>query len=288
MISQQIISGIALGSIYALIALGFVLIYKSTKVINFAQGDLMMIGAYLCYTLITQAHLNFFLAMILATILTGIFGFFLERVILRPLLGSPLFAIVIATLGISILIRSFATMIWGSNEMHFPMPLTEKAIPIFNINLSSAHILIVVAAVLIVIIFSLFFRFTKLGVALRAVAQNQIGATLTGISVERIFSVSWFLSAAVGAVAGMLIAPLSFLKIEMGNLGLTALPAAILGGFESIPGAIVGGLILGVAENLSGIFLPISVKRMFPWIVLILVLIIRPEGIFGEHRKRKL
>lgn len=288
MITQQLISGIVLGGIYAIIALGFVLIYKSTRVINFAQGDLMMIGAYICYTLITQLQINFFLALILATVLTGFCGFFLERAILRPLLGSPLFAIVIATLGISILIRSIATMIWGSNELHFPMPLTEQSIPVFNLDLSSAHILIVAASIMIVIVFSLFFQFTRLGTALRAVAQNQLGSAITGISVERIFSVSWVLSAAIGAIAGMLIAPLSFLKIDMGNLGLMALPAAILGGFESIPGAIVGGLILGISENLSGLFLSHSIKRMFPWIVLILVLIIRPEGIFGEHRRRKL
>ncbi len=288
MITQQIISGIALGGIYAIIALGFVLIYKSTKVINFAQGDLMMVGAYVCYTLIIQFQINFFLAMILATLFTGFFGFLLERTILRPLLGSPLFAIVIATLGLSILIRSMATMIWGSNELNFPMPLTEQSIPVFNMNLSSAHILIVATAAVIVVGFSLFFRFAKLGIALRAVAQNQLGSAITGISVERIFSVSWFLSAAIGAIAGMLIAPLSFLKIDMGNLGLMALPAAVLGGFNSMPGAIVGGLILGISENLAGIFLPISIKRMFPWIILILVLLIRPEGIFGEHRKRKL
>ena len=288
MITQQIISGIVLGSIYALIALGFVLIYKSTRVINFAQGDLMMMGAYLCYTCITYVHLNFFLALIIATLVTGFCGYFMERVILRPLLGSPLFTIVIATLGISILMRSMATMIWGANELHFPMPLTEKSIPIFTMNLSTAHILIFVSSVFIVAVFTLFFRYAKWGMALRAVAQNQIGSTLTGISVERIFSVSWFLSAAIGAIAGMLIAPLTFLKIDMGHLGLMAIPAAILGGFESIPGAIVGGLILGVAENLAGLFLPITIKRIFPWIVLIFVLLIKPEGIFGEHRKRKL
>jgi branched-chain amino acid transport system permease protein len=288
MIIQQIISGIVLGSIYALIALGFVLIYKSTRIINFAQGDLMMMGAYLCFTFITYTQLNFFLALALATLLSGIFGLFMERAILRPLVGSPLFTMVIATLGISILLRSMATMIWGSNELHFPMPLTEKSIPILNLNLSTAHILIVLASLLIVIFFTLFFRFAKWGMALRAVAQNQIGSTLTGISVERIFSVSWFLSAAIGALAGMLIAPLTFLKIDMGNLGLMALPAAILGGFESVPGAIVGGLILGIAENLSGLYFPITVKRILPWIVLIFVLLVKPEGIFGEHRKRKL
>jgi len=288
MILQQVISGIALGSIYALIALGFVLIYKATKVINFAQGDLMMIGAYLCYTLISQAHLGFFAAMAVATIATGVFGFLLERTALRPLLGSPLFAVVIATLAVSILLRSVATMVWGAHELYFPMPLGERTLSVADINFSSAHVLIVAASLLIVLVFSLFFRFTKLGTAFRAVAQNQFGSALSGISVERVFSMSWFLSGSVGAIAGMLVAPLTFLKIDMGNLGLMAIPAAILGGFESIPGAVVGGLILGIAENLSGLFLPLSVKRIFPWIVLILVLIMKPEGIFGEHRKRKL
>ncbi len=288
MILQQVVSGIALGSIYALIAVGFVVIYKATKVINFAQGDLMMIGAYVCYTLITQAHLGFFTAMAISTIATGILGFLLERFTLRPLLGSPLFTVVIATLAISILLRSTATMIWGANELHFPMPLGEQTLSVADINFSSAHVFITAAAFLIVLVFSLFFRFTKLGTALRAVARNQIGSVLSGVSVERVFSISWFLSAGVGAIAGMLIAPLTFLKIDMGNLGLLAIPAAILGGFESLPGAIVGGLILGISENLSGLFLPLSVKRIFPWIVLVLVLTIRPEGIFGEHKKRKL
>jgi branched-chain amino acid transport system permease protein len=286
---QCILSGISIGCIYGLVALGFVLIFKATEVINFAQGEMMMLGAFIAYSLITFLGFPYWAAILMTTISLGIFGMILERVVLRPLIGEPVFAIVILTIGLGYFIRSFVSMVpaWGTDTLGFRTPFTERVLRFGKLVISWEHLAIVSLTVLLILLLFCFFKFTRIGVAMRATSQNQLAAVYMGISINRVFSLTWIISAAVGGFAGVLLSPITFVHMNMGFIGLKAFPAAVLGGFGSIPGAIVGGLIIGVTESLAGVYLPIGWKDIAAWIILILVLIIRPEGIFGIQEKKK-
>ncbi len=281
------ISGMALGCVYALIALGFVLIYKATEVINFAQGEFMMVGAFVAFSLIHFAHIPFWITVILTLLIMGAFGVLLDRLVMRFLVGEPAFSLVMFTIGLALFLRSVAGMIWSTDTFAFPSPVSGEAIQLGSVAIAPGDMLVVGATAMLVLLLYLFFRFTNLGIALQATSQNQFAAYLMGINVEGMFSVVWALSAMVAAVAGILLAPTLFLHKDMGFIGLKAFPAAVLGGFGSIPGAIVGGLIIGISENLAGGFLPPWVKDIFAYLVLIAVLIVRPEGLFGIHEKKK-
>ena len=286
---QTLISGIATGCIYGLVALGFVLIYKATEVVNFAQGDIMMLGAFFGFSLITFLKLPYWTAFLMTIFLMGFLGIILERVVLRPLIGEPVFAIVMVTIGVGILCRSVASMIpgWGTDTYGFRTPFTEKFLRPWGLVISWEHLAIIILTITLILGLYGFFRFTRLGVAMRATSQNQLAAAYMGISVKRVFSLTWSISAAVAAFAGILLSPITFVHMNMGFIGLKAFPAAVLGGFGSIPGAIIGGLIIGITENLAGVYLPIGWKDVAAYLILILVLMIRPEGLFGIQEKKK-
>lgn len=284
---QILSSGMALGCVYALIALGFVLIYKATEVVNFAQGEFMMLGAFVALSLMTGAKLPFLLTIFLTVIIMGVFGMVLERLVMRRLVGEPIFAIVMFTIGLSIFLRSIAGMIWSTDTFKFPAVFGRSFIQVGSVTLSSLDIMVISITAALVVILYLFFKFTNIGIAMEATSQNQFASFLMGISVERVFNLIWAISAMVAAVAGILLAPILFIHKDMGFIGLKAFPAAVLGGFGSIPGAIVGGLIIGLSENLAGFLLPPWIKDVFAYIILIAVLMIRPEGIFGIQEKKK-
>ena len=284
---QLFTSGMALGCIYALIALGFVLIFKATDVINFAQGEFMMLGAFVAFSFINYAHTPFWIAVVLTLLVMGLFGVLLDRVVMRFLVGEPAFSMIMFTIGLSLFLRSVAGMIWSTDTYSFPSPVSEDVVRLGSVAISQGDILVVGSTAVLVLLLYLFFRFTDLGIAMQSTSQNQFAAYLMGINVEGMFSVVWALSAMVAAVAGILLAPILFLHKDMGFIGLKAFPAAVLGGFGSIPGAIVGGLIIGISENLAGGFLPLWVKDIFAYLVLIAVLIVRPEGLFGIQERKK-
>jgi branched-chain amino acid transport system permease protein len=283
---EQVFSGLVIGGFYALIALGFVLVYKATEVLNFAQGDLMMLGPFLAVTLITL-KVPFVLALVLSVLLMGLLGLIIERSFLRSMVGQPLFSVVLATLAISIIIRSIAGICWGHELRGFPHIFSNVPFKVGGVAVSPSQIWAVAISLGLVILFYLFFQYTTVGISFRAASQNQLGSVYCGISVKRVFTMSWVLAAAVGAVGGILIAPTSMLQVEMGYMALNAFPAAILGGMESVPGAIVGGVILGVLQTLAGAYMADWIKKIFPWVILILILLIRPEGIFGVHKRKK-
>jgi len=287
MIIQQIISGLAVGCVYGLIALGFVLIFKATEVINFAQGEMIMIGAFIAYSLITFFNVPFVLAFLLTPIICGGIGILLERVLIRPLVGEPVVSIIMVTIGLAITLRAFAGMIWSYDTLDFPHVFSEEAIKISGIVISPVDIWVILVSLGLVILLFLFLKFTTLGISLQASAQNPLASLLMGISVKRVYSMTWAISAMVGAVAGIIISPITFLSANMGFIGLKAFPAAVIGGFNSIPGAIVGGVIIGISENLAGIYLPLWFKDIFAYVVMMAVLMIRPEGIFGTHEQKK-
>ena len=287
MIVQQIISGLALGCVYGLIALGFVLIFKATEVINFAQGEMMMIGAFVAYTLIAMLNVPFPLAFLLTIIICGCLGIILERVLIRPLVKESVVSIIMVTIGLSITLRAFAGMIWSYDTLDFPHLFSEEGVQIGGVVMAPVDIWVIFVTVGLVLLLYAFFRFTTVGISLQASAQNPLASLLMGISVKRVYAMTWAISGMVGAVAGIIVAPISFLNCNMGFLGLKAFPAAVIGGFNSIPGAIVGGVIIGISENLAGIYLPLWFKDIFAYVIMLLVLMIRPEGIFGTHEQKK-
>ncbi|MGH7319670.1 MAG: branched-chain amino acid ABC transporter permease [Candidatus Rokuibacteriota bacterium] len=287
--TQQVVSGTAIGCVYALVAFGFVLIYKATEVVNFAQGELLMVGAFLAYTLIVLGGLNFWIGALLAIALTAVFGFLLERVVVRPIVGHPIFAVVMVTIGIGFVARSVASMIpgWGVDTHLLRTPFYNKTVSLGAIVLSQDHVAVILLTVLLCVALFLFLRHTKLGVAMQATSQNQLAAYYMGIPVRTVCSLIWAISAAVAAFAGVLLAPIAFVHANMGFIGIKAFPAAVLGGFGSVPGAIVGGLIIGLVEALAGFYLPEGFKDVAAYIVLLLVLLLRPQGLFGEAMRKK-
>ncbi len=276
------------GSFYALIALGFVLVYKATEVLNFAQGDLMMLGPFMAASLVGSMGLPLSAAIIIAIGATALIGLLIERMFIRSMVGQSLFAIALATLAISIIIRSLAGLVWGHELQAFPQIFSNVPFRFHDMAISPNQLWTMAIAFFLVAVFYIFFRFTALGIAFRATSENQLGAVYCGISVKGVFTSSWAMAAGVGGLAGILIAPIIFLQLdEMGNMALHAFPAAIIGGMKSIPGAIIGGLILGLLESLAGAYLADWVKNIFPWLALIIILLIKPEGLFGVTKRKK-
>lgn len=286
MLLQQIVNGCAMGCIYGMVALGFVLIYKATEIINFAQGDLMMVGAFVVFTCL-NLKIPFLPAFLISLLFMALMGIVIDRLVLRPLVGEPAFAIVMVTIGLGILIRSLSGMVWGYDTFQFSGGLADVPVRIGSVAISSVNLWIMGITLLLVVVLYLFFGRTKMGISMEAASQNQLAAYLMGIGVKGVFSKIWAISAMVAAVAGIFLTPIQFLNYNMGFIGLKAFPAAVLGGFGSVPGAMAGGIIIGVSEALAGIYLPDGFKDVFAWIILIAVLMIRPEGIFGiQERKR--
>ena len=286
---QLVISGIAQGCIYGLIALGFVLIYKATETVSFAQGELMMLGAFLGLAGMSMLGFPFWLAVLASILAMGLFGVLLERVVIRPILGQPAFSIVMLTIGIGYVARGAITMIPGiGTETHtLPVPYKDQVWNLGALVLSAEQVVvIIVTGVLCMGLFAMF-RYTRLGIAMQAASQNQLAAYYMGIPVKRLNGLVWGLAAAVAAIAGLLLAPITFVHANMGFIGLKAFPAAVVGGFGSLPGAIVGGLVIGIVESLSGFYLPEGFKDVAAYIVVLIMLMVKPNGLFGEKLRKK-
>jgi len=290
---QLVISGVAQGCIYGLIALGFVLIYKATETVNFAQGDLMMLGGFLGLSCMVVLGMPFWVAFLATLAASMLFGMLMERALLRPLLGQPAFTVVMLTIGIGYLARGMVTMIpgWGTETHTLPVPYRDEVLRFGSgsdmLVLSMEHMVVIAVTALLIAILFLFFRYTKLGIAMQATSQNQLAAFYMGIPVRRINMLVWGISAAVSACAGLLLAPITFVHVNMGFIGLKAFPAAVVGGFGSIPGALVGGLIVGIAESLAGFYLPEGFKDVAAYILVLLMLVVLPNGLFGEKMRKK-
>jgi len=286
---QLVISGIAQGCIYGLIALGFVLIYKATETVSFAQGDLMMLGAFAGLAGMTMLGFPFWLAVISAIGAMALLGLVTERLVIRPILGQPAFSIVMLTIGLGYVGRGLITMIPGiGTETHtLPVPYKDQSWTLGGLVVSMEQTaVIVVTAVLCAALYALF-KYSKLGLAMQASSQNQLAAYYMGIPVKRLNGLVWALAAAVAAIAGLLLAPITFVHANMGFIGLKAFPAAVVGGFGSLPGAIVGGLVIGIVESLSGFYLPEGFKDIAAYIVVLIMLMVKPNGLFGEKLRKK-
>ena len=286
---QVAFSGIAIGCIYGLVALGFVLIYKATEVVNFAQGDVMMLGGFVAYTFFSLWHMSFGVAVLGTVVVMAAFGALFERFVLRHILGQPAFAAVMVTIGTGYALRGMVTMVpgWGTDTHLLKMPFSETFLRGGGISLAMDHIAIIATTAVLCASLYLLFKKTRVGIAMQASSQNQLAAFYVGIPVQLMHTLIWAIAAGIAAVAGILLAPITFVHNNMGLIALNAFPAAVVGGFGSIPGALVGGLIIGVVEAMAGYLLPEGFKAIAPHLVVLLVLIVRPSGIFSAMRKKK-
>ncbi|MYB39585.1 MAG: branched-chain amino acid ABC transporter permease [Gammaproteobacteria bacterium] len=284
---QLLISGVSQGCVYGLIALGFVLIYKATEMVNFAQGDIMMLGAFVAFSLGNLAGLPFVAVFVLTLVIMGALGMALERGLLRPMIGEPPFAVLMLTIGLGFVIRAIAGAIWGNQPRALDSPFAGEIVELGGLIIGYENIAIVVGTALLCALLFLFFRFTRIGIAMQAASQNQLAAFYLGIPVKRVFSLVWGISAAIAAAAGILVAPVSLIDPLMGLVGIKAFAAAIVGGFGSLPGAIVGGLIIGIAEQFVGLYLPAGLSEVSAFVILLVMLFLRPEGIFATLQQKK-
>ena len=282
-----LMSGASIGLMYSLIALGFVLVYKATDAINFAQGEFVMLAGMVVVTVLgAQAPL---IAAIIVVLLVMIgFGFGLEKVVLRPLLGRPVVAVIMATIGVAALLRGWGPLVLGIETRNLPLPIGDEPISIGPATLPPIQVLGAVVAVLFFIIFSWFFKKSRMGVAMRAVADNQQVAQAMGINVERYFALAWAMAGIVSALGGIVWGSMLGVDVQIAVVGLKVFPVVILGGLDSIGGALIGGLIIGIVESLAAGYLDPYVgggtKDFAPYVLMILVLMVRPYGIFGRRQ----
>ncbi len=286
-ILQLVVNGAASGCIYGLIALGFVLIYKATEMVNFAQGDIMMLGGFVAFSLIAWFHLPYWIGALLAIVITAAFGYALDAIILRRVIGQPQFAVVMLTLGLGFIFRAGAGITWGYDSVGFDTPFTNKTVNIGGLVLGEDNLSIIVGTLLLCGVLYLFFSKTRVGIAMQAASQNQLAAYYMGIPVRTIFSLIWAISAGVACLAGILLSPVSMIDVNMGGLAIKAFAAAVIGGFGSIPGSLVGGVIVGIVEQFAGYKLPAGFQEVTSNVVLLLMLFIRPQGLFAERMGKR-
>ena len=287
---QQVVSGLATGGIYASLALALVMIYQATDVVNFAQGEMAMFSTYLAWSML-QAGLPYWATFCATVVIAFVGGLLVERIVIRPVEGQPILTIVIVTLGLLVIFNSMAGWIYSYIQKPFPSPFPSKPIKVGNI-VFGAHDLGAIGITLVVLtLLFLFFRFTTLGLAMRAAAQNPVSSRLCGIRVSWMLALGWGLASAFGAIAGMMVAPVVFLDPNMmSGIQLYAFAAATVGGFTSPVGAVVGGLLVGVTENLVGTyvsFIGTELKLTVALAMIIIVLLVRPTGLFGRTTVRR-
>ena len=287
MVLQQIFSGVATGCIYALIGLALILVYKATDIINFAVGEMMMMSAFLAYTLLTFVKLPYYQVFILTVLLSGLMGVLIERLAIRPLFNAPVFSIIILTFGIGLILKGAAGVIWTFDTLTLQPAFSMQPYKLGHLIITPLILGNIAVSLSLMVLLFLFFKFTVLGTGIRAMAQNRLAAILMGIKVKKVSTVTWAIASMIGGVAGILLAPVIFVDTNMGVVSIKSFIGCIIGGFGSIPGCILGGILLGVFEAVIGYCLPTEVKQVAVFLALIAVLCIRPMGIFGTPRIKK-
>jgi len=279
------ITGLAQGCAYGLIALGFVLIYKATEVVNFAHGDFMMLGAFVVLAWTEATGGSFWPAFVLGCLTVGVIGYLIDAQIMRRIIGQSSASVFILTVAFGFIFRSLAGMIWGWTTLSLDTPF-DGSVVLGGISIGADRLAIVVATIILCGVLYLFFSRTRFGIAMQAASQNQLAAFYMGIPVKRLVSITWALGAVIAAMAGALLAPITQIDTTIGFLGTKALAGAIVGGFGSIPGALLGCLLIGVIEPFADYFVP-GIKGVSPYIVMLLVLFVRPEGLISQTFRKK-
>jgi len=291
MFGIALIEGIVTGSIYAIVALGFVLIYKSTRVINFAQGELMMVGAYVAYFFMAQVGLNLSWSLVATLVITAGLGIMIHYLFFKKMIGESHFTLVMETIALSYLLKSGVQLIAGAQSRVMPSILTGPNVQIMNIPVTRAAIGVVLFSIIFLVVFQVFFKFSKMGTAMRATANDQVAAMGCGVQVNVIFATAWAISFMLSSVAGVIMAGTYNLDTNLGAVGLLVFPVIILGGLDSIGGAIVGRYIIGLLESFSKAYLGQHFSTnldIIPFSILVLILLIKPYGLFGTKRIERL
>lgn len=281
---QLTVNGLANGAILALAALGFVLIFKATGVVNFAQGEFLLIGAYMVWAGVVTLGLHWVVAVLLGVVVAVVMGTVIERSVLRPMVGESAIAVIMVTIGLSAVLRSLVQGIWGTTLRRMPEIIPVTPVEIFGAPLPMNRLWAIAIALAALGAFALFFRKSHYGVAMRAVADDQQAAMVMGISVRRIFAMSWALAAVSAVFGGTLVAIMVGVSIEVASFGLLVFAVVIVGGLDSIPGALLGGLIIGLTRQYTAGYVDAGLGEVVPYIVLVLVLLVKPYGLFGEVR----
>ncbi|HJG80382.1 MAG TPA: branched-chain amino acid ABC transporter permease [Brevibacterium senegalense] len=279
-----LIIGLSEGAILALAALGFVLIYKATGVINFAQGEFLLIGAYSFYTAFVVMQLPIVLALLVGVLVAVIVGVVVERFILRPMVGQAHISIIMVTIGLASVLSAIVQMFFGTNPRSMPPILPRGSVDILGGSVPVNRLWAIVICAVVLILLTWFFQKSRHGVAMRAVADDQQAAMTVGISVRRVFALSWALAAVSALIAGVTLADVTTVEMNIVNFGLLVFPVVIMGGLDSVPGTIVGGLTIGLVTQFVSGYMDPGLAEIVPYIVLVLVLLVRPYGVFGEKR----
>ena len=276
-------SGLVIGALYGLVAMGFAIVYRATGMVNFAQGELMMLIAYTAYSLTTVPGLSFWLLLPCVLVVSVLLGLLIERVFIRPMLGEPMFSRVMVTIGLAVVIRSAVLLVWGVEPTAFPRPLGSTPLRLGGISLYPGQIFALASLALLCGLMVLFFSRSRIGIAMRATSENETTALLMGINVKRISGIAWALSSVFAAFAGLSFCLMFSLEPEISQMGLRGFPATILGGLDSVVGGAFGGLLIGVAENLAGGYLGRGLKEIAGFVLIVVVLMVKPYGLFGQR-----
>lgn len=283
---QMLTNGIVVGSIYGLVALGFVLIYRSSGALNLANGEFVLFGPYICLVLMTSFNVPFYVALLGTLVVSAILGLIVERLVIRPLQHAPAISVIMATLGLASLLAGVVHMIWGHSTKNFPQVFPPTPVKFGGVIVTPVYLWSFVIVMVLLVIFTVFFKYSKIGLAMRAVADDQQAALSMGMSVKFVYAVTWSIAAMVAAIGGVLMGNISGVSPGMATIGLTVLPVVILGGLDSVLGAIVGGFLIGIIQNFAGGYLdPLvggGIKEVVPFIIVLFILMLKPYGLFGS------
>lgn len=281
---ELVVSGLAIGAIYGLVAMGFAVIYKATGIVNFAQGEMGMLAAYTSWSIVVTLGTGAVLTVLVAVVVGALLGLVCERLIMRPMLGESVLSVVLVTVGLSVMLRSLVTLIWGAAPQKFAVAGADTIVQLGGIGMRVSQIAVIVVLLLALAGFWFFLSQSRFGVAMRAVAADEKTARLMGVSTARVQAVAWAAASGLAGLAGAFFAVIYGLAPTIFELGLKAFPATVLGGFDAILGSGVSGLVIGVLENLVGGYLPSTLKEIAGFVLILVVLMVRPFGLFGEKR----
>lgn len=288
MLFDILVSGVAIGSIYSLIAMAFSLIFRSTGYLNIAQGEMVMLGSLIGYTMLVTLGVNYYFSLLITMVMVGVLGFLSNRLVFVPIQnrGGQELHILIASIGLLIMLPQVAGLIWGTKTLSYPNNISSSQLVLGDVQISGLNFLIIVIAFIIMLGLQSFFRFSRVGQAMRAIADDRVMSQLVGVNIKKYIALIFMVSGALTGAAGALFGPVYFASYDIGTIGIKGFAAAVVGGFGSVTGGMIGGILIGLIEGFSGTMISSTYRDLILYGILILVLLIRPRGIFGVKQRR--